>query len=53
LRVAERNHNYVNGTTLTVKASTPQSGAPTGSVTFYDHGAALGTATIATNGVAT
>jgi hypothetical protein len=39
--------------TLTVTARTPQSGMPTGSVTFYDNGTALGTATIGSNGVAT
>jgi beta-lactam-binding protein with PASTA domain len=39
--------------TLTVAASTPQSGMPPGSVTFYDNGTALGTATIGSNGVAT
>jgi hypothetical protein len=39
--------------TLTVTASTPQSGVPTGSVTFYDNGKAIGTATIENNGIAT
>jgi len=39
--------------TLTVTASTPQSGIPTGSVTVYDNGTALGTATIGSNGIVT
>jgi hypothetical protein len=39
--------------TLTVTASTPQSGVPPGSVAFYDNGAALGSAPIGSNGVAT
>jgi hypothetical protein len=39
--------------TLTVTASTPQSGVPTGTVTVYDNGKALGAATIGSKGVAT
>ena len=38
--------------TLTASASTPQSGVPTGSVTFYDNGASIGVATINSSGVA-
>lgn len=38
--------------TLTASASTPQSGIPTGSVTFYDNGASIGIATINSSGVA-
>ena len=34
-----------SGFTLTASASTPQSGVPTGSVTFYDNGASIGVAT--------
>jgi sugar lactone lactonase YvrE len=39
--------------TLTVKASSSQSGVPPGSVTFYDNGKTLGSAAIGGNGVAT
>lgn len=39
--------------TLTASASTPQSGIPTGSVTFYDNGASIGTAPSGNNGVTT
>jgi sugar lactone lactonase YvrE len=38
---------------LTVKASSSQSGVPPGSVTFYDNGRTLGSGAIGRNGVAT
>ncbi len=38
---------------LTVKASSSQSGVPPGSVTFYDNGRTLGSGAIGSNGVAT
>jgi hypothetical protein len=39
--------------TLTASASTPQSGVPIGSVTFYDNGTSLGTVPVDNSGVAT
>ena len=37
--------------TLTASASTPQSGVPAGTVTFYDNGASIGAAAAGSNGV--
>jgi hypothetical protein len=39
--------------TLAAKVTTTTTGAPTGTVTFYDSGTSLGTANLATNGIAT
>ena len=39
--------------TLTAAASTPQSGVPSGTITFYDSGVSIGVATLGSNGVAT
>jgi hypothetical protein len=38
--------------TITASASTPQSGVPIGTVTFYDSGASIGSSTVGSNGVA-
>jgi polygalacturonase/sugar lactone lactonase YvrE len=54
IQLSPSSYYLQSGSTLTLTAgvSTPQSGTPTGSVTFYDNGSALGT--IATsNGIAT
>ena len=55
LQLSPSSYYLQSGTslTLTTAASTPQSGVPAGSVTFYDSGTSIGSAPTSSNGVTT